>query len=546
MRKLLGVVAALFFTASLYAQGPSKEGPAALDNLFFQAEAYRITGRLDAAAEGYARILAIDQEHESALYQLGRILLTQGGAYDALPYLQRGMQLYPENEWMLRLGAQGYRQLGMMAEAVGTFEQLHVLRPLSELYVQEWLQAALAGERWADALRAADALAGLMGESPELVAQKRDIYLQQNDAKGAQKVLEAAVQRHPEDPNFAGLLAQFLDGNGKRKKALKVLEQAMAGAPEHPALLLEYARILQEEGKITESMTALEKALVSPDLAMETKATILESMEELARDEPFRYAQLDRIWAANEAMNTDPAFYLLLAVRDLIRGDIHGALQQYLIVIDGGLDGLDIYQQTLQIAYEADEKEIGVRLLDQLVEGHPGDAEALRLAAFMYNQWEQWSACARVSAAAAEVELDPQMIIGLYELAAQSYFKLEEVPDAMRHYDLALELDSSATLLNNYAWELAVAEVELEKALELTILSNGKKSLEPTFLDTWAWVLYKMNRFAEAQAKIELALQLLRTSPDPTIYFHAAKIEEALGNEAKASEYREKAKALRP
>ena len=37
-----------------------------------------------------------------------------------------------------------------------------------------------------------------------------------------------------------------------------------------------------------------------------------------------------------------------------------------------------------------------------------------------------------------------------------------------------------------------------------------------------------------------LALQLQRTSPDATLFRHAAKIEMALGNEEKALEYKGK------
>ena len=58
--------------------------------------------------------------------------------------------------------------------------------------------------------------------------------------------------------------------------------------------------------------------------------------------------------------------------------------------------------------------------------------------------------------------------------------------------------------------QLGKRGVKLHYALELVEESNDKSALDPTVLDTWAWVLYKMNRFSEAQTKMGLALQLLR------------------------------------
>jgi Fe2+ transport system protein B len=54
-----------------------------------------------------------------------------------------------------------------------------------------------------------------------------------------------------------------------------------------------------------------------------------------------------------------------------------------------------------------------------------------------------------------------------------------------------------------------------------------------------------MGRYAEAQAKIELALQLLDEADRAGTYIHAAKIEQALGNEEKAKVYRKKEALLK-
>ena len=57
--------------------------------------------------------------------------------------------------------------------------------------------------------------------------------------------------------------------------------------------------------------------------------------------------------------------------------------------------------------------------------------------------------------------------------------------------------------------------------------------------------MYKMGRYAEAQVKIELALQMLEEADRAGTYIHAAKIEQALGNNEKATVYRMKEALLK-
>jgi hypothetical protein len=54
-----------------------------------------------------------------------------------------------------------------------------------------------------------------------------------------------------------------------------------------------------------------------------------------------------------------------------------------------------------------------------------------------------------------------------------------------------------------------------------------------------------LGRYEEARVKIELALQLLKEVDRAGIYLHAAKIEQALGNDERAKVYRKKEALLK-
>ena len=124
MQKLLLALLALFFTATSHAQGPSKEGPSVLTELFYQAETFRITGRTGLAMQSYERMLKQDAENETALYQLARIMFAQADYLAAQQLLARGTIAHPDNEWIWRLQAQNARQLGDFTTALASFRTL--------------------------------------------------------------------------------------------------------------------------------------------------------------------------------------------------------------------------------------------------------------------------------------------------------------------------------------------------------------------------------------------------------------------------------------
>lgn len=545
MQKLLLALLALFFTATSHAQGPSKEGPSVLTELFYQAETFRITGRTGLAMQSYERMLKQDAENETALYQLARIMFAQADYLAAQQLLARGTIAHPDNEWIWRLQAQNARQLGDFTTSLASFRTLQELRPDKLEYLQESLQSARAAGLTAEAISILESLETLFGMTPETVKQKMGLYLQANDIKGAEKVLRLASEAQPQRVEYLGLLGQFYDGNGQSKKAIKVLKRAVSKFPENAPIAMEMARVLQSKGDLEGSIIYLEQALRYPGLTLQDKAPVLLSLWEGSKKDSSMISMVNRSWEYTKILHgSEGAWDLLEAEKFLFEGDLEASALSYRSAIEKGLDAIEVYQQLLAIAEEADLKELAIEVLGDLQEHYTQEEEIQQYVIFSYYQWKDWARCAPLAAERAQNSLIPSTKKWLLDLAAHSYFALDSVSEGIKNYELSLSIDRDAGTLNNYAWELGKRGVKLHYALELVEESNDKSALDPTVLDTWAWVLYKMNRFSEAQTKMGLALQLLRTKPDAVIFRHAAAIEKALGNKEQSVLYRSKANEI--
>jgi protein O-mannosyl-transferase len=80
--------------------------------------AYMDAGRLDAAEATFRAVLAHDPTQEVALNRVGAVLLAQGRAADAVPYLESAVQHQPGSGLSLALLSRAYAESGHAADAI--------------------------------------------------------------------------------------------------------------------------------------------------------------------------------------------------------------------------------------------------------------------------------------------------------------------------------------------------------------------------------------------------------------------------------------------
>lgn len=113
--------------------------------------------------------------------------------------------------------------------------------------------------------------------------------------------------------------------------------------------------------------------------------------------------------------------------------------------------------------------------------------------------------------------------------------------ECFKAYDRSLKLlPDNPLVMNNYAYFLAVEGLELEKALAMSSRAVALTDNNPTYLDTHAWVLFRLGRTEEARKIMQQAIALdSRSSPE--LLVHYGDILDALGERFMAETYWRKA-----
>jgi len=99
-------------------------------------------------------------------------------------------------------------------------------------------------------------------------------------------------------------------------------------------------------------------------------------------------------------------------------------------------------------------------------------------------------------------------------------------------------------ILNNYGYSLAERGQQLDRALEMVTKALEAQPNNAYYLDTKAWVLYRLGKFSEAEKYLLQAIE--KGTPNATLLDHLGDICFRLNDRNRAIENWKKALTLEP
>ena len=129
---------------------------------------------------------------------------------------------------------------------------------------------------------------------------------------------------------------------------------------------------------------------------------------------------------------------------------------------------------------------------------------------------------------------NPQVLSQVYTYRAEGYYKLKNFEEAYKWFDKVVEVDPKNYMaMNNYAYYLSLRSVRLDVAERLSNLVIKNNPNNSTYLDTYAWVLFKKRDYQLAKFYMEAALSN-STEDNPVLVEHYGDILFFLNEKGKA------------
>lgn len=124
----------------------------------------------------------------------------------------------------------------------------------------------------------------------------------------------------------------------------------------------------------------------------------------------------------------------------------------------------------------------------------------------------------------------------LFSLRGDFYHTLGQMEKMYADYDSTLYYDpDNISVLNNYAYFMSLEDRDLKRALAMSAKTIKAEPYNSTFLDTYAWILFRLKRYQEALEYMEKALQYMETD-NADLFEHYGDVLYKCGDAEKAVE----------
>lgn len=517
---------------------------------YMQALSMKEQGDMAAAFDMLEHCRAICPYSPSLLYDLAPFYSYLERKDEAIGLLKLAIEREPDNFWYYQMLATFYEENSLLDDAIALYDAMtERFSSHSEVYIY---LAGLYDEtgNYHKAISTLDKLEKVEGKSEVLSQQKFRLYMLLQDKENSIRELQELSNEYPDDLRYRVSLGDTYLRFGDNETAFSIYMDVLAEDPKHlqaQSSLIDYYAVNEDYEMYTKSMEAL---LVNEKLDTELRIRNLvdyvknkpvcdsvgycvELFEKLMLL-PFDRAEIADVYASFLVAKDFPEERVTPVLKRLLRLEPENYLAQ---------------MQMLRYAIERSDFEDIVVRCDTAILYNP---EILALYYYRgiacYNLARRSEAVAtfREGLAKCAEETELGLISDVFALLGDTEHELGHTQACYEAYDSALVYDSeNITVLNNYAYFLSLESRDLERALEMSYKTIQAKPDEPTYIDTYAWILFGLERYEESKAYAEKLILLSKDEElSAVLCVHIGDIYAKCGDMDKALEYWNKARQM--
>lgn len=318
-------------------------------------------------------------------------------------------------------------------------------------------------------------------------------YMLLKDKYMPEKLLVEAVAQEPDNYWYRMLLATQYTTVSKRNNAIQEYEEIARRFPERTLVLLQLAEMYDEIGQYEKELHALNRYGRLEDV-----------YDQLSNQRFLCYLQMEKY---------DSAYFEVAPVA--------AQTMDALMKSVNNRQGLDILMRFCTVVEKHD----------------PSVWQSYKYLALAYYQIQNEDEAFDIIDRGLRIVTDSVGISSLYSLRGEFYHDKERMDLTYQDYDSALKYNpNDISLLNNYAYFLSLENRDLKRAQKMSSVAIQKEPDNPTYLDTYAWILFKQSQYSEALKYIQQAMEK-GGEEHPDVVEHCGDIYYQCGFKDKALEY---------
>ncbi len=502
-----------------------------------EANRQKILGNFESAKILYEKCLQINPKSATVHYEFASYYVQNNELNKSINYALKAIKLNPENIWYKALLGVLYKQTNQPYKAIRVYENLIKQSPKRIDFYYELAYLYVYTRKYNKAIKSFDKVELLIGINEAVVLEKERIYSYIGKHKKAELEVKKLININPNEIKYHGILAELYLSQNNFEKA-GVIYQKMYQLDSTNGLvnlsLADYYRIQKAYDK---SFYHLQKAYKSSEINIDTKIKMLITLSEYAENNQSLTKEVEKLLSILlEHYPNNPKVLTLNTDIFLRQNKQKEAYETLIKIIQIDPSKYLIWEKLLMIEHSMQKWDSLLVHSQKALEYFPMQVVLHYLKAIAAYELKKYEIADEALNNIHNLPVTNQdLLLEIHALHGEVLHALGKNAESDKQLERALEIDkTNRHVLNNYSYYLSLRSDSLDKAEKMSLLCLELEPNNPTFLDTYAWVLYKQNKLEQALIYIEKAYKLQKDNP--TIIEHYGDILYKLGNYEKALE----------
>lgn len=507
MRFLVKILVTVFFLAGIVtAQAQVDERKNAV--AFSEGLSCKYKDDTEGAIKKFNEALRYMPDDAASMFELCEQYAHAGRFEEGLEMIKKAVKIDPDNKWyMLRL-ARYYEILSMNDEMMATYEKLLDKEPQNIELLGEFIEALEESMEYDKAISYLDKAEKVTGSNEIITDEKIKIYQLQGKTKKVIAELEKIVKEQPENSKYAFTLAKIYMDNGKEKEAVKLYENIKNTDPDDKYASVSLLEYYDRKGKTKQAFDELVAAIRNKNLDFHTKATIYEYWFNKTKNDDVTAEQaLECGKAFIEAYPEEKSGYIIVSTYYLFKNNVKEANKMLRKALECDSTDYTAWQNLVLSDFEMKNYDEMTQHAEKALQYYPNQSIFYWYAGVGKMIAEKDAEAIVYMEKGRRFATDEQVEEDFNNHLGNLYYKTGDKEKAYDAYDRVLAHNPDNILvLNNYAYYLSLDGTNLDKALEM---AEHVMKLSPnvdTYIDTYAWVLFKLGRYQKAEEALRIVI----------------------------------------
>lgn len=487
---------------------------------FSEAEKYFILEDYAKALLYFQRVSELNPTNATVHYKIAEVLAKGTKEEDiqkAAQSIELALKYEKKNKYFYLLASNIYANLGQFEKATAALETMMKEVKGTEDYLFELAALYLYDKKEDEALKVYNRAEDIMGVNEVSSQQKQRIYLDKGKIPEALAEGEKLLQAYPDEERYVLGFAETLSMNGQRSKAIQYLENFIKDHPEAGNAKMVLAGLYKDDGQEEKSRSYVLEVFDDPQVNVSSKvlmmgtynAMLSQNQSKKINDPELETFVVNLFKKLETNYSTDPNVHL-------VGGDLYMTLEkdedakrEYLKAVRSGSASFEAWQNLLYLETQSNQIDSLIAHSEEALEMFPNQAMVHYFNGYGHLRKKQFREASYSLEQAKKLSTsNPAFVSELNGMLGDCYNATKEYAKSDQAYEEALAFNpNNDIVLNNYSYYLALRKENLEKAEKMAAQLVKNFPENPSYLDTYAWVLFERGKYKEAKKTIEKAIQ---------------------------------------